>query len=73
MYRNNIYTKPGLIGFGNYQGLGVLKLANIAPTKTVNPYAVEQPKGVDSLPTWVFIAAPIGLAAIAAVIYYRFA
>ncbi len=72
MYRNNIYTKPGLIGFGGYQGLGVVKMAALQ-TKAINPNAVIQPTGIDSLPTWVFIAAPIGIAAIAAVIYYKFA
>jgi len=73
MYRNNIYTRPGLIGFGGYQGLGVVKLASMAQTKAANPNAVIQPSGIEGLPTWVYIAAPIGLAAIAAVIYYKFA
>ena len=76
MYKHNIYTKPSLIGFGSYQGMGALKLSKSALTPMVSATAAAAPPpptGIDVLPTWAFIAIPVGIAAVAAVIYYKFA
>jgi hypothetical protein len=75
MYKNNIYTRPGLIGFGAYPGLGAVKLKPVMATKEVGTkLAVKEPAptGLDALPTWAYIAIPVGVVAVAAVVYYKF-
>jgi hypothetical protein len=74
MYKNNIYTRPGLIGFGAYQGLGVVRTpftATRVTQKVGTTLAPPAPTGLDALPTWAYIAIPVGVVAVAAVVYYK--
>ena len=74
MYKHNIYTNPGLVGFGNYNGLGVLRNIAITAANQKAGAAIQAQPGATSegLPTWAYIAIPVGVVTVAAIVYYKF-